>query len=68
MPNMTPTDDPAPDFATWWHNEGSGMTPQDGEDAATHVHRVCKIAWLNGAFKATELISETLAESMEAKL
>lgn len=40
------------DFETWWHNEGSGMAPLPGEDAETHVKRVCEIAWGNGAYKA----------------
>jgi hypothetical protein len=33
-------------FERWWHEEGSGMPPLDGEDAETHVHRVSRIAWL----------------------
>lgn len=44
------------DFETWWRNEGSGMPPLSGEDAEAHVHRICKIAWLNGAFKAVESV------------
>lgn len=39
-------------FETWWHNEGSGMPPIAGEDAETHVRRICEIAWSNGADKA----------------
>lgn len=41
-------------FDVWWHDEGSGMPPLPGKDAETHVKRVCKIAWLNGAYKAQE--------------
>jgi hypothetical protein len=41
-------------FDVWWHNEGSGMPPLPGEDAETHVHRICAIAWSNGAYKARE--------------
>lgn len=41
-------------FDAWWHNEGSGMPSLPGEDSETHVHRVCKIAWENGAYKALE--------------
>lgn len=39
-------------FDAWWHNEGSGMPPMTGEDAATHVRRICEIAWNNGTYKA----------------
>lgn len=42
------------EFERWWDEEGSGMCPLPGEDAETHVKRVCKIAWDNGAFKALE--------------
>lgn len=41
-------------FNDWWRNEGSGMAPFPGEDAETHVLRVSKIAWLNGAYKSRE--------------
>lgn len=41
-------------FDSWWYDEGSGMAPLPGEDAETHVHRVCKIAWENGAYVAGE--------------
>jgi len=37
-------------FEEWWHNEGSGMPPQQGEDHAIHVERMCRIAWSNGAY------------------
>ena len=40
---------PCSAFDVWWHNEGSGMPPQAGEDAETHVRRICEIAWSNGA-------------------
>lgn len=39
---------PEATFDAWWHNEGSGLPPLPGEDAETHVRRVCKIAWMNG--------------------
>ena len=50
------------DFERWWHNEGSGMRPINGkyrgesrsEDTEEFVHRVCRIAWMNGAHKAKE--------------
>lgn len=41
-------------FDTWWNNEGSGMPPLPGEEAETHVRRICAIAWVNGAYKANE--------------
>jgi len=41
-------------FEKWWHDEGSGMIPQPGEDAETHVRRICEIAWANGEYKSGE--------------
>lgn len=38
-------------FDKWWRDEGSAMRPNPGEDAEEHVHRVCKIAWINGSFR-----------------
>ena len=43
-------------FDKWWHDEGSGMPPLRGEDAETHVRRICAIAWANGAYKANEAL------------
>ena len=40
-------------FDVWWHNEGSGMPSLPGEDAETHVRRICKIAW-NAAINAAD--------------
>ncbi len=42
------------DFETWWWNEGSALRSLPNEDAEAHVHRVCKIAWHNGALEAFE--------------
>lgn len=39
-------------FDRWWANEGSGMPPRVDEDQAEHVHRIARIAWNNGFFKA----------------
>ena len=39
-------------FDRWWANEGSGMPPKVDEDQAEHVHRIARIAWNNGFFKA----------------
>jgi hypothetical protein len=50
-------------FDTWWHNEGSGMPPLPGEDAETHCHRVCKIAWENAASE----LNRTLAKLEECR-
>jgi hypothetical protein len=43
-------------FDIWWKNEGSGIVPLRNEDVETHVRRVSRIAWLNGAYKAVELL------------
>jgi len=42
------------EFERWWHDEGSGMAPEQGEDAETHTHRVAYIAWANRAFKGDQ--------------
>jgi len=39
-------------FNRWWDLEGSGMAPEKGEDQEAHVHRISRIAWSNGFFKA----------------
>ena len=39
-------------FETWWHGEGSGMSPRGDEDCEELVHRVSRIAWHNGAYCA----------------
>lgn len=54
-------------FAEWWHNEGSGMAPLPGEDAEAHVHRVCGIAWVNGAYKASEQLQNSVANLRQLK-
>lgn len=46
------------EFRAWWNDEGSGLCPLPDEDAETHVRRVSKIAWANGAFKAIDYIEE----------
>lgn len=38
-------------FDRWWHNEGSGMPPKDGEDQEEFMRRVAQIAWDNGVYK-----------------
>lgn len=52
-------------FDEWWNNEGSGMPPLTGEDAETHVHRISRIAWLNGAFKVRFCADDTPEEPRE---
>lgn len=32
-------------YETWWHNEGSGIRPLDGEDHEEHTNRVALKAW-----------------------
>lgn len=49
-------------FDVWWHNEGSGMPPLPGEDAETHVRRICEIAWSNGAYKANEALENIVKQ------
>ena len=51
-------------FEAWWYNEGSGMPPQPGEDAETHVHRICKIAWS----RAVSAKSTPVAESPKSEI
>lgn len=38
-------------FNRWWHEEGSGMPPIEGEEICDHAQRVARIAWANGAYK-----------------
>ena len=40
------------DWLVWWHDEGSGMRPVNGQDHEEHVRDMTRIAWLNGAFGA----------------
>ena len=42
------------EFETWWHIEGSGIVPRNGEDTEEFVNRITEIAWSNGADKALE--------------
>ena len=49
-------------FDVWWNEEGSGMPPNVGEDAETHVKRISRIAWNNGGFKATEMVLQIAIE------
>ena len=46
------------DFKIWWHNEGSGMPPANGEETCDHVERISEIAWHNGAYKANDALIE----------
>ena len=52
-------------FDVWWHNEGSGMPPLLGEDTEEHLHRVCKIAWMNGgdSWNTNERLTEVLSNN-----
>ena len=49
-------------FETWWVVEGSGMSPEAGEDHSQHVKRLCKIAWDNGDYDARRQILNSLVE------
>ena len=39
------------EFQKWWDEEGSAIKPKEGEDLEEFLHRVCFIAWDNGAYK-----------------
>jgi hypothetical protein len=44
-------------FATWWHEVGSGMRPDPNEDTEEFAHRIASSAWHNcadAAFTACE--------------
>lgn len=49
---------PLTPFETWWHNEGSAMSPLPGEDYEQHARRVSAIAWENGAFCAAPALRQ----------
>ena len=53
------------DFGVWWHNEGSAP-PLPGEDIETFAHRITRIAWENGDYKATVRAEQHIAELEEA--
>lgn len=55
------------DWLVWWHDEGSGMRPVNGQDHESHVRDMTRIAWLNGAFGAAEEIERLRAERDEAR-
>lgn len=55
------------DWLVWWHDEGSGMRPINGQDHESHVRDMTRIAWLNGAFGAADEIERLRAERDEAK-
>lgn len=50
------------DWLVWWHDEGSGMRPINGQDHESHVRDMTRIAWLNGAFGAADEIERLRAE------
>jgi hypothetical protein len=55
------------DWLVWWHDEGSGMRPVNGQDHESHVRDMTHIAWLNGAFGAADEIERLRAERDEAR-
>jgi len=55
------------DWLVWWHDEGSGMRPVNGQDHEEHVRDMTRIAWLNGAFGAADEIERLRAERDEAR-
>ena len=43
------------DFEKWWLSEGHlHVETYTGDEIKEHIKRICKIAWNNGAFKATQ--------------
>jgi len=52
------------DWLVWWHDEGSGMRPVNGQDHESHVRDMTRIAWLNGAFSFADEI-ERLRTQLE---
>ena len=56
------------DWLVWWHDEGSGMRPVNGQDHEGHVRDMTRIAWLNGAFCAADEIERLRKERDEARL
>ncbi len=54
-------------FEIWWNQEGSAMRPREGDDHEAHAYRMTRIAWLNGAFKATEASLERLRDGRREK-
>jgi len=55
------------DWLVWWHDEGSGMRPVNGQDHESHVRDMTRIAWLNGAFSFADEIERLRAERDEAR-
>ena len=55
------------DWLVWWHDEGSGMRPINGQDHESHVRDMTRIAWINGAFGAAAEIERLRAERDEAR-
>lgn len=55
------------DWLVWWHDEGSGMRPVNGQDHEEHVRDMTRIAWLNGAFSAADEIERLRAERDEVR-
>ncbi len=55
------------DWLVWWHDEGSGMRPVNGQDHESHVRDMTRLAWLNGAFCAADEIERLRAERDEAR-
>ena len=55
------------DWLVWWHDEGSGMRPVNGQDHESHVRDMTRIAWLKGAFGAADDIERLRKERDEAR-
>lgn len=54
------------EFDKWWADEGSGMIPDPGEDFEEHAKRIARIAWDNGAYKATQPTDEGILKAARA--
>lgn len=55
-------------FDTWWHQEGSGIIPNDipndKEDMEEFAKRIAKIAWSNGAYTEREACAKLCDEAL----
>lgn len=50
-------------FADWWNEIGSGITPVDGDDYEEHARKVAEVSW----FAAVEACAQR-AEEVAASL
>lgn len=51
-------------FEKWWNAEGSAMRPTMSEDVEEFAKRITRIAWCNGAYKATVFFARKAADTL----